>query len=68
MSWDHATKHQNELLKRKLGVGEAEGPSRLSQDLKTLRELLPHLDPRFKVGFVVTVVAFTSFVGMLFAR
>lgn len=67
MSWDRTVSHQNENLKLRIAQAP-KGPSQLSQDVQTLRELLPRLDVRFKVGVVASGVAFAGMIGLLFAR
>lgn len=67
MSWDRTISHQNENLKRRVAETPG-GLSQLRQDVQTLRELLPRLDVRFKVGAAAGMLAFAGMVGLLFAR
>lgn len=67
MSWDRTISHQNENLKRRIAEAP-KGPTQLSRDVQTLRELLPRLDVRFKVGAAASMLAFAGMVGLLLAR
>lgn len=66
--WEKATRNQNDRFKNGATRPQEAGTGDWRQDLQTLRNLLPQLDPRFKFGAVAVVLAFLSLLLLIFER